>query len=664
MGGCFPREAPPDFSGPVDFSHFHILRAVGKGAFGKVCIVKKKDTKQMYAMKYMNKIQIIAKHAVENVFREQELLSALEHAFLVNLWFTFHDAEDIFMVMDLMLGGDLSYHLTREGRFTVPRVVLYVAEMALVLEYLQSKQIIHRDMKPANMLLDLQGHVHLSDFNVACVVKPGVPVTSVTGTKPYMAPEVIHPGTKGYSYAVDWWGLGVSAYEMLRGQRPFHVEKSMSNDEIYAMLKHSHPTASAKWDENVCDLLKRLLHPDERKRLQSVKKAKELKCFQDLKWDEIEQGKVIPSFVPPQNRINCDPTHELEEMIVEPNPLHKKATRLSKRQRQPHCEDEKTQFALDQINKEFIMYNRTKDRAVSEERKNISEMSIECDLKTERVSFINPIAMHHDEPSQTQNSTNTECDHQDSIENEREGAGPCRVIKVTAEVHEELPHPQAQTISSTGNEHSSGEGEEGSGTAVKVTADVHEELSRPQTQTTLTGDAGNGIQVNTSESTPLLREAVLTTHQKGSSSERERMAQTEVALVSGTSQTDNLTSGAASLVHCTLPEQTDAPTNPVMPNSIHINHTEGTPPESDMESPSLPLLWELNAVADPPCDTSPSMDGTADPQFVIGETSGAKTVGHIDQSIQDVPFDLNTTVGCKGQADSTSEMMPLLNIVV
>lgn len=107
----------------MDFNHFHILRAIGKGAFGKVsllwsclgsilllsfqvCIVKKKDTKQMYAMKYMNKIQIIRKRAVENVFREIKILCSLDHPFLVNLWFTFHDREDMFMVLDLMLGEE------------------------------------------------------------------------------------------------------------------------------------------------------------------------------------------------------------------------------------------------------------------------------------------------------------------------------------------------------------------------------------------------------------------------------------------------------------------------------------------------------------------------------------------------------------------------------
>ena len=96
--------------------------------------------------------------------------------------------------MSDFIGGDLSFHLEKEGRFHVPRVRLYVAELALALEYLRGKNIIHRDVKPANVLLDSEGHAHLTDFNVACIVRPGLSITSVTGTKPYM----------GECPAVEW----------------------------------------------------------------------------------------------------------------------------------------------------------------------------------------------------------------------------------------------------------------------------------------------------------------------------------------------------------------------------------------------------------------------------------------------------------------------------
>ena len=112
--------------------------------FFKVCIVQKKDTKAMYAMKYMNKYACIKKDAVRNVLRELEILKFLEHPFLVNLWFAFQDEEDMFMVVDLLLGGDIRYHLQQVTKFDEPRVKLYLCELSLALSYLRSKKIIHR----------------------------------------------------------------------------------------------------------------------------------------------------------------------------------------------------------------------------------------------------------------------------------------------------------------------------------------------------------------------------------------------------------------------------------------------------------------------------------------------------------------------------------------
>ncbi|GFO13388.1 serine/threonine-protein kinase 32c [Plakobranchus ocellatus] len=128
----------------VNFDHFQILRAIGKGSFGKVCIVQKKDTKKMYAMKYMNKTACAQQEAVSNVIREVQILKAVEHVFIVNLWYCFQDEEDMFMVVDLLLGGDLRYHMAGDMTFTEDHVTLYVAELALALDYLRTRGIIHR----------------------------------------------------------------------------------------------------------------------------------------------------------------------------------------------------------------------------------------------------------------------------------------------------------------------------------------------------------------------------------------------------------------------------------------------------------------------------------------------------------------------------------------
>lgn len=456
MGGCWSQEPEVDFDGPVDFYHFYILRAIGKGAFGKVCIVKKRDTKQMYAMKYMNKVQIIKKHAVENVFREIKLLRYLEHPFLVNMWFTFQDREDIFLVLDLMLGGDLSYHLEKEGRFQVPRVRLYIAQLALALQYLKGKLIIHRDVKPANMLLDSQGHIHLTDFNVACVVKPDMPILSITGTKPYMAPEVLRPSSAGYSYAVDWWSLGVSAYEMLRGQRPFPLDRHMSNDEIFSQLRHTRPSASARWDQTTCDVLKMLLHPDDDKRLQSVEVMMSHPFFEGTNWEEVESKEVIQPFIPPQNRINCDPTHELEEMIVEPNPLHKKQHRLSKRTFRP--EEAQLEEELDRVMERFQPYDRLRLKKAEEDKLLEQQLALEekeregaaDESETTPTSEATPI-------EELSGGTKAELSGGEAPPTEgeplsNEATSPVSVVTFTAELESAEDPPTGAETTPTGNE--------------------------------------------------------------------------------------------------------------------------------------------------------------------------------------------------------------------
>ncbi|CAI8017395.1 Serine/threonine-protein kinase 32A, partial [Geodia barretti] len=114
-------------------------------------------------------------------------------------------------------------------------------------------------------------------------------------------------------------------------QRPFSIDRHMTNEEIVSNIRHTRPSASVRWDHQTCDLLKMLLHPDDSKRLQSVESMRKHRFFKDIDWDQVECKETTPVYIPAQNRIHCDPTHELEEMIVEPNPLHKKHHRLSRR---------------------------------------------------------------------------------------------------------------------------------------------------------------------------------------------------------------------------------------------------------------------------------------------------------------------------------------------
>lgn len=110
----------------------------------QVSIVQKKDTKKIYAMKYMNKLSLVQRKVVRNVFSEIELMKSLSHPFLVNLWFTFQDDEDLFIVVDVLLGGDVRYHMERGVQFKAGDVKLLICEISLALDYLREKRIVHR----------------------------------------------------------------------------------------------------------------------------------------------------------------------------------------------------------------------------------------------------------------------------------------------------------------------------------------------------------------------------------------------------------------------------------------------------------------------------------------------------------------------------------------
>ncbi|KAM4811429.1 serine/threonine-protein kinase 32B isoform X1 [Urocitellus parryii] len=371
MGGNHSHKPPVfDENEEVSFDHFQILRAIGKGSFGKVCIVQKRDTKKMYAMKYMNKQKCIERDEVRNVFRELQVMQGLEHPFLVNLWYSFQDEEDMFMVVDLLLGGDLRYHLQQSVHFTEGTVKLYICELALALEYLQRHHIIHRDIKPDNILLDEHGHVHITDFNIATVVRGTEKASSMAGTKPYMAPEVFQvyvDGGPGYSYPVDWWSLGVTAYELLRGWRPYEIHSATPIDEILSMFKVERVHYSSTWCKGMVALLKKLLTKDPESRLSSLGDVQSAPYLADMNWDAVFEKALTPGFVPNKGRLNCDPTFELEEMILESKPLHKKKKRLAKHRSKDGTKDScplngHLQQCLETVRKEFIIFNREKLR--------------------------------------------------------------------------------------------------------------------------------------------------------------------------------------------------------------------------------------------------------------------------------------------------------------
>ncbi|KAJ1555147.1 hypothetical protein HK096_008240, partial [Nowakowskiella sp. JEL0078] len=325
MGGVCCKEEELDFNAEVELNHFTLLRSVGKGAFGKVRVVQHRGTQKIYALKYINKAKCIKMRAVDNIIQERRLLEEVQNNFVCNLRYAFQDDENLFMVIDLMLGGDLRFHLERMGRLTEDMVRFYAAEVALGLEYLHQRRIVHRDLKPDNVLLDENGHAHLTDFNIAVRYREEKPLTAVAGSMAYMAPEIL--GKKGYYYAIDWWSLGVVMYELIFGKRPFRAKTNEGLTQAILNDQLDFPDRALEYVSSDClDVMRQFMNRDVPNRLGSkesggFERLKSHPFFKSIDWEILAKKEATPPFIPDSKKANFDATHELEELLLEDNPL-------------------------------------------------------------------------------------------------------------------------------------------------------------------------------------------------------------------------------------------------------------------------------------------------------------------------------------------------------
>ncbi|TIA68320.1 hypothetical protein E3P91_04118 [Wallemia ichthyophaga] len=279
---------------------FEFLRLIGRGTFGRVFQVRKKDTKRIYAMKVLSKKEIIAKKEVAHTIGERKILQvSLECPFLVGLKFSFQTEKELYFVTDYKSGGELFWHLQREGRFSEERARFYIAELVLALQHLHKYDIVYRDLKPENILLDATGHVALCDFGLS---KPDLPADQLTstfcGTTEYLAPEVLL-NDDGYSMLVDFWSLGVLLFEMCCGWSPFYAEDTQQMYKNICFGKIRFPKGVIG-DEGK-QFVKGLLNRNPEHRMGSKRDAAELKedpFFKSIDWNALANRQVTPPFKP------------------------------------------------------------------------------------------------------------------------------------------------------------------------------------------------------------------------------------------------------------------------------------------------------------------------------------------------------------------------------
>ena len=300
----------------VSLNIFHLDYPIGRGGFGKVWKVKCKLNNKYYAMKIMSKLKIIKKNSVKNINNEKKFLSILHNPFLVNMICSFQDNDNLYLVMDLLLGGDMRYHINKRAIYNRKKdenQLKFIAGCVLIgLNYIHENQIIHKDIKPENLVYDSKGYIHITDFGISKIFHPDNGKEN-SGTPGYMAPEVLF--NKDHTYCVDYFSLGVILYELLMGKRPYHGhnKKDLRKDIVsrQARIKEDNiPDGFVKSDTflDCANFINSLLERKKEKRLgfNGFEEVKNHPWLIDFNWDDLINKRMNPFFIPPLGDNNYD----------------------------------------------------------------------------------------------------------------------------------------------------------------------------------------------------------------------------------------------------------------------------------------------------------------------------------------------------------------------
>ena len=292
------KEKDKDKPKKVKLSDFEKLQTVGLGSFGRVRLCRYKKNDKVYVMKILKKMEIIKQKQVDHVFSEFNILSVLNHPFIVQLvGLNFDDPKYLYFIIEYVQGGELFTLLRTRGSFPLEQAKFYTAHIITIFEYLHGKNIIYRDLKPENILINKNGYLKLTDFGFAKYLDNEKTYT-LCGTPEYLAPEIIL--NKGHGKPVDWWTMGILLYEMLVGIDPFSDDDPMQTYQKIIKGKINFPK---DFDKNAKSLIKHLLTADTTKRYgclkNGVKDILNHRLFIGYDWKNFVFLKMEPPYIPP-----------------------------------------------------------------------------------------------------------------------------------------------------------------------------------------------------------------------------------------------------------------------------------------------------------------------------------------------------------------------------
>mmetsp|Transcript_2202 Transcript_2202/g.5035 ORF Transcript_2202/g.5035 Transcript_2202/m.5035 type:complete len:329 (-) Transcript_2202:359-1345(-) len=281
---------------------FVLVKVLGKGSYGKVMLVRGTKDNSLYAMKMLRKENIIKRNQVEHTRTERAVLETVSHPFIVTLHYAFQTPKKLYMVMEYCPGGELFFHLSRAGRFTEGKTRFYTAETSSAVSYLHQLNVIYRDLKPENLLIDAEGHAKITDFGLS---KEGIEdnhsAMTMCGTPEYLAPEILDKG--GHGKAVDWYSVGALTYEMLTGLPPYYTK---DRQKLFERIRRGDLQYPDYIKPLAKTFLQALLQRDPDQRLGGGKRGGEdvkgHAFFMDLDWQALEARRIQPPFRPSLNR--------------------------------------------------------------------------------------------------------------------------------------------------------------------------------------------------------------------------------------------------------------------------------------------------------------------------------------------------------------------------
>ena len=278
---------------------FTLLKMIGKGSYGKVLLVKKNDTEEVFAMKMLKKDYIARRNQIEHTRTERSILEKVNHPYIVKLRYAFQNPKKLYFVLEYCPGGELFFHLSRAGKFEEPRALFYAACVVLALEHLHRINVVYRDLKPENILIDSQGYAKITDFGLSKEnIMDNASARTFCGTPEYLAPEVL--ARQGHGKAVDWWSLGALIFEMLTGLPPFYNAKD--RERMFQDIMQSEVRFPAYISPNARSLLEQLFVKDPAARLGgSARDADEIKehpWFSGINWSRMMNREEVPPFIP------------------------------------------------------------------------------------------------------------------------------------------------------------------------------------------------------------------------------------------------------------------------------------------------------------------------------------------------------------------------------